>query len=103
MRLSTTFIAIGLLALMGTVYARPAEVDNEDAGSIDTLQEDSSGDADSAPMERRSYYRSHYNGYGRHYRGYGHHGHYGGFSPIIPGALTPATGIPIGSGGGILG
>ncbi|KAJ1971460.1 hypothetical protein H4R35_005244 [Dimargaris xerosporica] len=103
MRFSTTFIAIGLLALMATAYARPAEVDNEDAASVDALQEDSFADADSSLLERRADaapveaashkshhhhhkghhhhkshhhhkgHRHHHNGYGRHSVGYGRH------------------------------
>ncbi|KAJ1971461.1 hypothetical protein H4R35_005245 [Dimargaris xerosporica] len=77
MRLSATFIAIGLLALMGTAYARPAEVDNEDAASVDALQEGSFADTDNAIMERRSYYRP-------------HRSRYGSFCPDIPIIVAPA-------------
>ncbi|KAJ1983697.1 hypothetical protein H4R34_001125 [Dimargaris verticillata] len=52
MRLSTTFITIGLLALIGTAYASPVDFDNEEAGGVDALQE-SPADSDNAPLERR--------------------------------------------------
>ncbi|KAJ1977413.1 hypothetical protein H4R35_002313 [Dimargaris xerosporica] len=83
MRFSTTFIAIGLLALMGTAYANPAEVDGENASSVDALQEDSFADADSSPLERRAdaapveaaSHKSHHHK-GHHHKGHHHKGHH---------------------------